>query len=487
MLIEKKLKINQCAQYIVIILFSFFVISSGMFSRQSASTESPSLLLSTKTNLSNTVIESGPQKNVVVSGNNVYVVWMDRTTTSGTEDILFRKSTDGGNTFDKTIDISKNPGNSIFPQIAVSGNNVYVVWQDNTPSPPSLLCGSENILFNKSTDGGNTFSSTNMCLSHTGDASEPQIVVSGNNVYVVWSNALSSTASEILFSKSTDGGNNFSIPFDISQILKKSFSPQIAISGSNVYVVWADDTNVNGKSDIFFRKSIDGGNNFGNTLNLSKNLGNSSEPQIAASGNNVYVVWTDETTINGKSDIFFRKSTDGGNTFTFMNLSKNPGGSFSPQIVVSDNVYVVWADATTTFGTEDILFRKSTDGGNTFDKTIDISNNLGDSSEPQIAVFEKKPYVVWTDDTTAFGTDDIFFSNSTDGGNNFSIPLNLSKNPGGSISPQIAVPGSNVYVVWADETTVNGNSDIFFKKNNATTLNLSNTTQPSASPQIDVS
>ena len=151
-------------------------------------------------------------------------------------------------------------------------------------------------------------------------------------------------------------------------------------------MVWADDTNVPGNSDILFRKSIDGGNNFGNTLFLSKNHGRSFSPQIAASGNNVYVVWADNTTVNGNSDIFFRKSTDGGNTFSFkLNISNTTGGSFSPQIVVSDNVYVVWADNTTLTGNEDILFSKSTDDGNNFSIPLNLSNNTGDSSEPQIS------------------------------------------------------------------------------------------------------
>ena len=139
--IKKKSKINHRIQYLAIIFFSFFLISSGMFSRQSASIESPSLLQSTKTNLSNTITELGQKKNVVVSGSNVYVVWMDRTTVTGigNEDILFRKSTDGGNTFGDTIYISNNVGHSIFPQIAVSGNNVYVVWTDNTNGPSDIF------------------------------------------------------------------------------------------------------------------------------------------------------------------------------------------------------------------------------------------------------------------------------------------------------------------------------------------------------------
>ncbi|MDW0315199.1 MAG: hypothetical protein QN716_07480, partial [Nitrososphaeraceae archaeon] len=30
------------------------------------------------------------------------------------------------------VNLSGNPGNSTFPSLATSGNNVYVVWTDNT-------------------------------------------------------------------------------------------------------------------------------------------------------------------------------------------------------------------------------------------------------------------------------------------------------------------------------------------------------------------
>ena len=41
--------------------------------------------------------------------------------------------------------------------------------------------------------------------------------------------------------------------------------------------------------------------------NLSHNSGKSEDPQIAMSGNNVYVVWQDNTP--GNFDIFFRRGT----------------------------------------------------------------------------------------------------------------------------------------------------------------------------------
>jgi hypothetical protein len=49
--------------------------------------------------------------------------------------------------------LSNNAGDSADPAIAVSGNNVYIVWEDNTP-------GNFEILLRKSVNWGARFGST---------------------------------------------------------------------------------------------------------------------------------------------------------------------------------------------------------------------------------------------------------------------------------------------------------------------------------------
>src|SRR5919198_1455957 len=174
-----------------------------------------------------------------------------------------------------------------------------------------------------------------------------------------------------------------------------------------------------------------------------------------------------------------------------IDISNNTKLSSEPHLSLSrkSNVYVVWSDDTT--GNGDIYFRASADNGTTFSKVKRLSNNTGSSTEPQIATSGKSNvYVVWSDDTT--GNGDIYFRMSKDNGNTFSGIKNLSRNStGSSTEPQIATSGkSNVYVVWSDDTT----GDIYFRasENNGSSFNNTrvlsrNSTGSSTEPQIATS
>src|ERR687891_201489 len=198
-------------------------------------------------------------------------------------------------------------------------------------------------------------------------------------------------------------------------------------------------------------------------VNLSNNTANSYSPDLAVSedenlvsNDSVYVVWTDNSTGNG--DIYFKRSADNGTSFSStQNLSNNPGNSTAAQIAVyQDNVYVVWEDATT--GNGDLYFKKSVDNGTSFGNIENLSNDNGISYGARIVISGNNVYVVWNDGSTGKG--DIYFKRSADNGTSFSSTQNLSNNPGNSTAAQIAVYQDNVYVVWEDATT--GNGDIYF-------------------------
>src|SRR5215208_5080892 len=94
-----------------------------------------------------------------------------------------------------------------------------------------------------------------------------------------------------------------------------------------------------------------------------------------------------------------------------------------------------------------------------------LSSNPGNSTDAQIAVYQNNVYLVWSDATT--GNGDIYFKRSVDNGTSFGATENIStNNTGSSFFPQMSAVGSNVYVAWIDTTT--GNNEIFFRQSNNT-------------------
>jgi hypothetical protein len=417
---------------------------------------------------------------IAISGDNVYVVWRD-TTDGNDRDILFRASNDGGQTFEGTIDLSDNDRESTQHMIAISGDNVYVVWRDELPNVNT------EIFFRASNDGGQTFEGI-IYLSDTDDTSNfADIAVSGDSVYMVWVEETEPANFDTFFRASNDGGQTFEGIINLSNSASVFDEPEILVSRSNVYVVWTDNSN-GSDDDIFFRTSTDKGETFEDTIDLSDNDGDSFDPQMLTSGNNVYVVWTDNS--NGSDeDIFFRTSTDKGETFEdTIDLSDNHGSSDDQRIVVSrNNVYVAWVEENEP-ANPDIFFRVSTDNGETFNPVINLSNNDGDSginSSLHMLIYGNNVYVSWIDNSNGPDTD-IFFRASNNNGQTFHPVIDLNDNEGGSVGQDMVVSGNNVYIAWTDNN--GGDTDIFFRASNNygqtfdPVINLSNNAGVSGNP-----
>jgi hypothetical protein len=151
--------------------------------------------------------------------------------------------------------------------------------------------------------------------------------------YAVWS-AGEEEDRYILFSRSNDGGNSFSSPLSLSgKSLSNVFNPEVSSSGNNVYVVW-QGLSKNGNQDIFLRKSSDYGSTFSGTENLSNDPGGSGNPDVTLDGNNTYIAW--EGTTPGNNYIFYTKSDEGSDFGSPQKLSSNTGISYKPEIIVKD-------------------------------------------------------------------------------------------------------------------------------------------------------
>ena len=377
----------------------------------------------------------------------------------------FAQTTSPG--FTNPVNISNISSDAQTPNLIASNDGIFTLWLETNS-------GKTDVMFSKSNDGGSTFASPmNLSGNNTGQSGYAAFAQSGKDVYVVWQTSLSGTA-YVFLTKSSDGGTSFGKPVMISDSTKLAAFPEIAVSDNHVYFSWLEKSD-NNSTNVVFTKSDDKVNTVNAPLYLTHNLGNSGIPKLVAAGNQVYLAWEDNS--KGNFDVFIAKSDDYGASFNLpVDMSASTGQSGTPEIMVSkDNVYAVWMDNTS--GNYNILFAKSSDGGKSFGTPVNISNQHADSGYPQFAVNGKNVYVTWTQTITTQNYD-IFFVKSTNNGDTFDTPINISNNTGASGWPKITSDG-NIYLSWVDSSP--GRFDVFITKSSDGGVTFDNSTDVSNS------
>ncbi len=109
---------------------------------------------------------------------------------------------------------------------------------------------------------------------------------------------------------------DYSISSPETDPVRQPYAPMAASEdGNNVYIVWW--TNRSGNWEVIFRASNDGGQTFGDKINLSNSTDAESQTAeiLAVGDNTVFVSWWETSAETGSSESVLRVSTDGGQTF----------------------------------------------------------------------------------------------------------------------------------------------------------------------------
>ncbi len=126
------------------------------------------------------------------------------------------------------------------------------------------------------------------------------------------------------------------------------FNYKISVVEKYQNIVWiAFLGNKSGQTDIYLKKSTDGGNNF--TLMTKVNnstAGIPSKLQLETSDNGqlVYLVWENYNSIDNKRSVWVSSSLDAGKTFKTYSLNiPTDGNGYEPVLkVIDDDILIVW-------------------------------------------------------------------------------------------------------------------------------------------------
>lgn len=332
--------------------------------------------------------------------------------------------------------------------IAANGNYLHIVWRD-------FRDGNNEIYYKRSTDGGTIWEADLRLTNDPFISINPSVTVFGSVIHVVWNDNRDGN-NEIYYKHSTDGGVSWGDDTRLTNDPARSETPTLSVSGSDVHLVWDDVRD--GNREIYYKRSTDGGSSWSGDIRLTNAVGNSYTPFVSVSGSVVHVVWNDNRITVG--EIFYKRSTDGGLNWEDDTRLTNGPISFFPSISVSGSVvHITWMD--TRDGNSEIYYKRSSDAGVSWGADTRLTNNAGSSRLPHVTVSGSAVHVVWLDNSD--GNNEIYYKRSTDGGISWESDTRLTDNSFNSRNPSVSITGSVVHVLWDDNR--DGNNEVYYKRN----------------------
>lgn len=367
--------------------------------------------------------------------------------------VLFLSPAESYAQWQTDVRLTYDPGLSLTSynngwRIAANADVVHTVWYDDGD-------GNFEIYYKRSVDRGITWGPDLRVTSNTAASEHPSVSVSGSVLHVLWQDNRDGNY-EIYYKRSSNEGVNWSQDTRLTNDPSESRYPSVAVSGQAIHVVWYDSRD--GNEEIYYKRSTDGGVSWGTDTRLSNDPAWSQFASVSVSGSDVHVVWADLR--DAGWDIYYKRSTDGGiNWGPETRITFSTAWARYPSVSASGSVvHVVWQDDRHT--TEEIYYRRSADGGSSWGAETRLTNNTGWSLRPSLSVSGSAVHIVWYDHPEA--NPEIYYKRSIDGGISWESDTRLTNDPAYSENPSVLVSGSVVHVVWQDSR--DGNYEIYYKR-----------------------
>jgi len=316
----------------------------------------------------------------------IHLIWQDNR--SGVYRTQYMRSVNGGVSWTAEQEVYGYGNSEWTPAIDVNGNNVLVGIAEE---------GMYNsMVWEESPDGGVTWNTHGRSM--TGFNIKP-VDIAYHPYFVAVNSSASGT--NISFNNSMDRNNWFLITSS-----NTAHFPSMGSNGSNVHVVWSDTRD--GNDEIYYKKSVNEGNNWSGDIKLSNTAGSSIYPNIAVDGNNIHIVWVDE--VGGEYGIYYQRSTDNGSTWTSgVKLATIPQllWHFPKVVCIGNDVHVVWG--TDGFSDHYIYYKRSTDNGTTWSSTAKLTNIYGGMNPALCADISGNAYIAWREQRVGDAGIQIYF------------------------------------------------------------------------------
>lgn len=306
----------------------------------------------------------------------------------------------------------------------------YYVFSSARVGPDNLPVEGESVLVSRSGDGGRSFEPAEVVVP--GGSTEVNFVrpslnvVAGeggdDRVLLSFWECDQERCPRARFAQSLDGGATYSPAILVSQDPGgNSPSAPVVDADGTVHVMFLRRFE-DGITEMALARSTDGGASFTNTaVDRQRFLGRTDDAiqlEVGAGGQALYTVFSDNR--QGRPDVFFRRSTDGGDTWDQAVLlsSLDAQASFLPDISVGPEgrIDVVFYEEVRD-DIHNVVWLYSTDRGDTFSRRLQLNDGsidrkvgyefeVGDRYGPGVASLPDAALVVWSDSRLGNGLTD---------------------------------------------------------------------------------
>lgn len=233
------------------------------------------------------------------------------------------------------------------PSIAIDSSDViHVTWYGLTSNEEE----GRQVKYTKSTDNGKTWSDPVIPSLVEGWKEDdywqehPQILVEGNNLYIVWEGKDGDNEEQqVKFTKSSDGGKTWTKWKNVKGNPDNTQSrPYLVLDSNNNLNLFMYSSRESDSQQIWHSVSSDKGETWSEWKKVSEGLGDSRHASAAVSNGKIFLVWRSES--NDKSQIYF--STYSGSWVKPELISQSSDYQFFPVVGVnkSNDVAVTWVE-----------------------------------------------------------------------------------------------------------------------------------------------
>ena len=347
--------------------------------------------------------------------------------------VTHRVSTDRGATWSTPQPLSGVEA-ATEPQVVVEGDEVTVAWiGDNT-----------SVWLRRSSNNGSTFEAAQRvdAPSPVTTVQRPRLAASGDNRYVAWLSGNSGLGTARVFAAaSANAGVSFSSPLAVDDGGANQANHEIACDGATAWVL-CEDNRAPGTGGAFVVRTINTGSTWqpGTRLNSVSTV--ASAVRLAVDGNRVYAAWIQ----NG--GLWLTNSPNRGLNWSASLVElqgPQTGAVSSPRVTAGDGrllfAYVVG-------GTVVRAARFDALSSSVQQVTIDTAAAI--AAEPRITANGNYVFVAWRDGDVGTGTARVNYSVSVDTGSTFELATGVGNGTAAQEAPRLVVVGANILLGWID-------------------------------------